>query len=232
LKTSIDGPATVQLATVDAGLVFQLFDNKGNLSDESAPVLKDFLSDESIVKVGVGIDQDMLELYRLWGCSFEVHNRYDIGGIGCSDVGTTMSLKSLTKVVTKVELQKTRKLTMSDWSRVPLQTPQIAYAARDAWASAAILHELAGKHPSKFSTNSLIELLLVSELSMKELDIRAKARKVAKEKLQEIVGKVPRKSFSQDLSEDQRIEILTIEKILRDLAPPPLYRTDLQSLGL
>jgi ribonuclease D len=231
LKRSFDGPATVQLATVDAALVLHLVDNNGTPSDSSAPILREFLADKSFVKVGIGIDQDMLELYRLWGCSFDVHNRFDIGGIGSMDVRTTLSLKSLTKAVAKVELQKTRKLAMSNWSKVPLQIPQIAYAARDAWASAAILDQLAEKDPSKFSSEALIKLILTDELSMKELDTRAKGRKLAKTKLQEILGKGPTKVSRQNLSEDQRIEVLTMEKVLRDLAPPPLYRIDLGSLG-
>ena len=41
------------------------------------------------------------------------------------------------------ELNKSKRIVLSDWSKTPLSEEQISYSARDAWAAAAILEKLA-----------------------------------------------------------------------------------------
>jgi hypothetical protein len=59
-----DGPATVQLSTPTSCLIIQL-SSCGDGSALHAPeALREVISNERIIKVGVGIDDDALELYR------------------------------------------------------------------------------------------------------------------------------------------------------------------------
>ena len=158
----------------------------------------------------------------------------DLGGIG-SDTpkGNTASLRTLSKRVLGVDLPKSRKLAMSNWAKVPLTNQQVAYAARDAWASAAILHELGTNetnetkkkqhNPEVFSAESLLALLQtqLQECSIQELEEKARLRKDTKTKLFSILRtkdgeKVDRKT----LSEEQLEEVGRLERRMKELAPP------------
>jgi len=230
VKVKFQGPATVQLAVADAALVVQLVDSMGNPTDDTVPILQTVLSDESIVKAGVGIDQDMLELYRDWGCSGDFRGRFDMGGIGGKN-GRTVSLKALTKAVVGVEMEKSKKIAVSDWGKVPLSKTQIAYCARDAWAAAAIMTKLGETDPEAFSTLALIHLL-EDEVNMAELDKRASERKVAKTRYHEIVGKGDDKISMKDLPEDLREEAGQLTETMRKLAPPSTIVFDVGHLGI
>jgi len=54
-----EGPATLQLSTLDSCLLVHLAH-----APRSIPALQDLLQNSSILKAGVGIDDDALELYR------------------------------------------------------------------------------------------------------------------------------------------------------------------------
>ena len=229
LKTRFQGPATVQIAVNSAAIVVQLVDTNGNPSDATKSVLQTVLADHSIVKAGVGIDQDMLELYREWGCTFDITNRFDIGGLGATN-SQTVSLKNLTQTVVNVELLKSRKLAMSNWGQVPLTEAQISYCARDAWAAAAVMTELAKRDPDTFATAPLIHRLS-KELCIADLDTRAKGRKAAKTRFIEIVGRGADKVPLKDLSDLLRKEVVELEEVMRALAPPAPFRFDMSLLG-
>lgn len=229
MKAKFQGPATVQISVAHAAIVVQLVDANGNPSDVSAPILQSLFADKSIVKAGVGIDQDMLELYRAWDCTGDFVNRFDIGGIGAAN-GTTLSLKALTKAVTDVELLKSRKLAMSNWGIVPLKDTQIAYCARDAWAAAAITTELAERDPDTFSTAALVHLL-ESEFCISKLNERAQGRKVAKTRMIEILGKGADRVSKKKLTDELQREVEELEVVLRTLAPPSSLRYDILAFG-
>jgi ribonuclease D len=232
------GPATVQISVLEASLVLQIAqeDNfafadtmlRNVLADST---ILDVLADSTILKAGVGIDQDMLELFRCKPSSpMDVSGRMDIGGIGGSH-GRTSSLKNLAKTVLGVDLLKSKKLAMSPWGKAPLTDDQIAYAARDAWASAAILHELAERDPKTYSTQSLLDLVLAEECSVDHLDARAVARKEAKTKLFEIIRKEGEHVDRKDLSDEQLTEVAQFEKEMKELAPPRPFVFDVGPLG-
>jgi hypothetical protein len=170
----------------------------------------------------------MLELYRAWRCTFEIKNRFDIGGIGATS-SQTLSLKNLTQSVVNVELQKSRKLAMSNWGQVPLTEAQISYCARDAWAAAVIMTELAERDPNTFATAPMIHRLS-NERCIADLDTRAKGRKAAKTRFIEIVGKGADRVLLKDLSDLLRKEVGELEEIMRALAPPAPFRFDLSLL--
>ena len=63
-KSLPDGPATVQLATPESCLVVPLA-RCGDGSAKRAPAaLRDVINDEKVIKVGVEVDWDAIELYR------------------------------------------------------------------------------------------------------------------------------------------------------------------------
>jgi len=180
-KASFRGPATVQLSTPESSLVVQLTRRSRRPSRACVPILEAVFGDEKIIKAGVAIDQDMLELRQAWGIDFEAKSRMELGGIGVSpkDRGHTSGLKSLSRSVLGIDLPKPRRLAVSDWSRVPLTPSQLAYSARDAWVAAAVLEKLATHEPETFGTMALIERLR-SQTRLAELHQRWIRRKQAK----------------------------------------------------
>jgi hypothetical protein len=180
-KPAYQGPAVVQLATPESSLVVHLVKKSGRRSRGAAPTLQAVLRDERIVKAGASIDDDLLELCSVWG-SFEARSRLDLSLLASPQVG----LKTLTDKVLGVKLLKSRRQAMSDWSQVPLSDSQIAYAARDAWAGAAVCAELAMREPDLFDAPSLIEMLR-TERSLKDLYRRQRRRNRAKYWLSAVV---------------------------------------------
>jgi hypothetical protein len=235
LKVNFKGPAVVQLSVVDSALVLQLVRDDGVPCQDATSLLLDIMANPSILLTGVGLDLDILELTRYWGpdvmATANVCGRFDIGGIGAK-LGQTVSIKTLAKAVLGVELVKSRKIAISNWGKVPLTNPQIAYAARDAWTSAAVLHELAQRDPSTYSTESLLKLVAAQELPLLELDQRAMDRKKAKLQYLDIVGRGDDKRRRHELSEDERIQMDQLEAIMKELAPPRPFEFDVRSLGL
>ena len=97
------------------------------------------------------------------GLILEARSRLDLGGIRLVGHPTfnetnannnTVGLKTLAAEILGVKLDKPRRLAISDWSRVPLSANQIAYSARDAWASAAVVAELGKRGTSLPSYSS------------------------------------------------------------------------------
>lgn len=184
-KASFGGPATVQLATTESCLVVHLTRRNGRPSKACAPILEAILADASIVKAGTGIDQDVMELWDCWRGTLHARSRLDIGGIGSNHHGTT-GLQRLAKSILGVNLQKSKKHALSDWSQVPLTEAQLIYSARDAWSGAAIVSQLADADPDTFGTEALIDLLK-HETPMQELIERVQSRKRAKATLASIL---------------------------------------------
>ena len=126
-----------------------------------------------------------MELWDCWRGTLHARSRLDIGGIGSNRHGTT-GLQRLAKSILGVNLKKSKKQALSDWSQVPLTDAQLIYSARDAWSGAAIVSQLADADPDTFGTEALIDLLK-HEIPMQELIHRVQSRKKAKAKLASIL---------------------------------------------
>jgi len=224
-KVSFQGPATVQLATPTSVLVVHLLRRNGRPSVSCVPLLEAILADGSIVKAGTGIDQDMIELYRYWG-DLSCQSRLDLGGIGMKSPGSGMiGLKKLTKAILGVNLIKNKKISMSNWSQVPLSEEQLNYCARDAWAGAAIMEALAAADPNTYSTVRLIAMLSKTELNMAETNQRATERKRAKTRLKLLLeGDCINNADVQD-------EVQALRVIMKEQAPLGLVPFDILPLG-
>jgi ribonuclease D len=179
------GPATVQLSTVESSIVVHLAKQNGKSSLACTPMLEAILHDSSIVKAGCQIDDDLLELRNLRIPNLEATNRLDLCGLGRHQ--KVPGLKRLTASILGLDLPKHKRLSASDWSQVPLTEKQIVYAARDAWAAAAIMDHLASVDESVFGPRALAERLQSFELSLGDICRRQKNRKQAKALLSAIL---------------------------------------------
>ena len=210
-----DGPATIQLSTPDSCLIVQL-SQCGDGSAINAPaVLRDVINNPNVIKAGVGIEDDALELYRWsqkgnnrrrtqvpqdedhrsrqknFGSSslWEMSSRFDIGCIlPSSHPSRRLGLRDLANTILGVEIEKSKKLAMSNWGLRHLSLSQISYAARDAWVSAAILERLQRENNEVFGVNALLEMeFMKRQRSMKDVDERAAIRKRAKEEMKILI---------------------------------------------
>lgn len=249
-KASFQGPATVQIATTDASLVIHMIRRNGRPSRACAPIIEAVLSDASIVKAGAGIDHDLLELYDTWE-GLKAESRLELGGIGSDQsVHSSMGLQRLTRSVLQVDLPKSKRLAMSDWSQVPLTDMQLRYSARDAWAGAAIVDELARRDPDTFGSAALTEQLQ-DQRSLQDLYRRREARKEAKFRMTELLapyveqprarsrGKMdPRAAMRLAHSPSERIppplraRVSRLKKVLRDTSHEGHMVFDVAKLGI
>lgn len=154
----------------------------GRHSPACAPILKAVLCDGQFVKVGCGIDEDLMALHNLWNGGLDAKSRLDFGLMGASN--NRYGLKTLSRRLLGLNLPKPKRLALSDWSAVPLTNEQIVYGARDAWAGAAIAHKLAEKDPEMFSYESLVASLPSLETPIPQLAAKQERRRKAKQLLQ------------------------------------------------
>lgn len=137
-------PALLQIATEHTVFLFRLCHLHGDRESNSRiphnndtfSFLSPLLSNPSIVKAGVGIRGDIKDMQSLL--------QFDPSGV-CAlesmvkDTIQNHSLKALAAHFLKVQIPKSRKVTMSNWAvKEPLSQQQIQYAASDAWLGRAI----------------------------------------------------------------------------------------------
>jgi hypothetical protein len=226
-----EGPCTVQLATMNSCLVVHLFRKSGRPSMASVPILESVLSDDSIIKAGVGIDKDLVELCQAWR-SLEARSRLNLGGIGVKNGRKeTTSLKRLSKSILQVDLRKSRKLASGDWSHVPLLEKQIIYSARDAWAGAAIVEELQRRDPQTFSASNLKQLL-ANQPSIQEMAASAVKRKQARDELTQLLAPFQPRHFGNKVPTEIHREVSRLQGTIKASRPVPPISFDVQSLGI
>jgi 3'-5' exonuclease len=222
------------------------------------------MADNAIIKAGCSIDQDMMELYLYThhnqevartttfssqGFIHEARSRLDLGGIRLinsdddttdniqnnNNNGNTVGLKTLAAEILGVRLVKSTRLAASDWSRLPLTPAQIAYSARDAWTSAAIVAELANRRSA--SSSSLLDLcstmsncdggfgggIAKHERPIQELVQRQSKRKRAQRLLKHLVFLQTRR---QRIKQQQAMLMNDIDRDESVHTPPPsLFQT-------
>ena len=174
------GPAVVQLATPTHALVVHLSKASGRPSRACAPLIESVLRNEHVVKAGCAIDQDFIELHGKWN-GLEARSRFDLGGMS-GDKGSVAGLRTLCANLLRLDLPKSKRLAMSDWSQLPLTDDQITYCARDAWAGAAVAAELEAMLPETFSPEALTRRFH-SQRTLEDLSERLWNRRRAKQLL-------------------------------------------------
>mmetsp|Transcript_2651 Transcript_2651/g.4105 ORF Transcript_2651/g.4105 Transcript_2651/m.4105 type:complete len:356 (-) Transcript_2651:1724-2791(-) len=187
-----DGPATVQLSTPTSCLIIQLSCCGDGSALHAPAVLREVINNERIIKCGVGIAGDALELYR-WskesfedvGQHYELKSRFDLGCLLPHKTPPLRAgIKELGETVLGVSLNKSKKISMSNWGLRNLSDIQIAYAARDAWVAAAVIERLQKGNEEVFGTDSLMKSdFMKNQTPVEEMDERKREKKRLKEKL-------------------------------------------------
>lgn len=243
------GPATIQLAVHDAALVIHIAQDDYDDNDGGGPLLYDMLTfahsildDDSLLLAGVGMDQDLVELYRWEGNQDgklvpERPLRIDLGGIGAT-TGNAVGLRRLAASVLNVDIPKSRQLARSPWASAPLSNKEIAYAARDAWTAVAVLHRLNELDPERFAPDVLCEAIRnldeETERAGKVVSIADMSEQMAlRKKLRDEWKFLLEQKKVGELSEAGLEEMEVLEKRIRDLAPiKPLVFEVETSLGI
>lgn len=114
----------LQLASADAVYLFQL------RLIPFADRLQAILADPRIIKAGVAVRDDILELQKV--APFTAAGFVDLGDIARSQGIETNGLRNMTANFLGFRLSKTAQ--RSNWANPELSQRQILYAAADAWA--------------------------------------------------------------------------------------------------
>lgn len=134
----------LQISTTEEAFLFRI--NKTGLPK----VLTNLLENRSILKIGVGIRDDLKGLNKVTKFKpagfIELQDMVKAFGID------TFSLKGLAALVLNVRISKRQRL--SNWEMELLTQAQIDYAATDAWAALMIFNELMVLEPT-FQVKSL-----------------------------------------------------------------------------
>ncbi|MFL6659839.1 MAG: 3'-5' exonuclease [Massilia sp.] len=122
------GPHLVQLATDDAAYLFQIGANPA--ADVLTVVLKAVLESPAILKVGFGLKDDVKRLSAKLG--IETANVLDLSTALRKGEKNTLGAKTAVARYFGQALQKSKKITTTNWSMPRLSEKQILYAADDA----------------------------------------------------------------------------------------------------
>lgn len=216
----IPGLATIQLSTTKSSIIFHL-----SHCDEIPSALTEVLYNNEIAKIGVGIDEDMLDLYRNFGKFLEGRCRFDLAGIG-STQRQMVGLKRLLLNIVGVSLDKPKRISRSNWSSLPLSEQQLHYSARDAWAAVALMEKLRSKRPDVFGSKGSLFKMLESERTMQEIDERARKRKEVKSAYKQIFFKVKNFESKNEADADILKKFEELDKAMKILRPDGLIIFD------
>jgi ribonuclease D len=117
-------PSLVQFATASAVYLLQV-----QLQDLSDAV-RQILSSEKIIKVGVSVSDDMRNLRKLF--QFDERSVVDLGKVAKRHGMKQTGVRNLAGIFLGTRIPKGAKTT--NWAASRLSPQQIAYAATDAWA--------------------------------------------------------------------------------------------------
>jgi len=148
----------VQISTLDHCFLFRL--NKTNFP----PALADFLSDESVRKIGLSLRDDFSGLNKHQ--IFKPANFVDIQTIAQSYGIMELSLQKIYAILFGKKISKSQRL--SNWESPELTEQQQRYAATDAWASLQIYLQLMNEQ--KLSKTEVDKMVMKNFLEQKALN--------------------------------------------------------------
>jgi len=118
------GPHLVQLATDEFAYLFQIG------AAPAVEVLKAVLESDAILKVGFGLSDDLKRLRSKLG--IDAHNVLDLATALRKGERNTLGAKTAVARFFGQRLQKSKKITTTNWALPRLTEKQILYAADDA----------------------------------------------------------------------------------------------------
>jgi len=123
------GPHLVQLATDELAYLFQI--GSAASAQTALEVLKPVLESESILKVGFGLGDDLKRLRAKLG--IEARNVLDLAtAMRRRGERNTLGAKTAVARFFGKKLQKSRRITTTNWALPQLSDKQLLYAADDA----------------------------------------------------------------------------------------------------
>ena len=123
------GPHLVQLATDELAYLFQI--GSAASAQTALTVLKPVLESETILKVGFGLGDDLKRLRAKLGV--ETHNVLDLStALRRRGERNTLGAKTAVARFFGRKLQKSRRITTTNWALPQLSDKQVLYAADDA----------------------------------------------------------------------------------------------------
>jgi ribonuclease D len=123
------GPHLIQLATDDCAFLFQISTAKSG--EMFAGVLKAVLESTTIMKVGFGLSDDVKRLRGKLG--IDIANVLDLStALRTAGQRNTLGAKTAVARFFGQRLQKSKKITTTNWAMPRLSDKQILYAADDA----------------------------------------------------------------------------------------------------
>ncbi|NHZ63428.1 3'-5' exonuclease [Massilia genomosp. 1] len=122
------GPHLVQLATEELAYLFQI--GAGPAAEVAIGVLKAVLESTTILKVGFGLKDDIVRLQGKLG--IDARNVLDLSTALRKGERNTLGAKTAVARFFGQKLQKSKKITTTNWSLARLSDKQILYAADDA----------------------------------------------------------------------------------------------------
>lgn len=142
------GPHLIQLATFEKAYLFQV-------SADILNFLKPIFENADQIKVGFGLKNDA-HLFRKKGIELKsvIELSKCFGGFGITN---PVGVKNAIALLFQMNFPKSKSISTSNWSRKILTTPQIEYAAADAFAPVLIFEELLrlGQIPHDIPNTSL-----------------------------------------------------------------------------
>ncbi len=131
-KGKVNPPSLVQIASRDEVFLFHL---------RWVPLgecLASVFGDETIIKTGVAIENDLRYLNKLY--PFSSASTLDLGSVAKQNGLDIQSLRGLVAYFLQVHISKTEQC--SNWGKKNLTHRQVRYAATDAWVSLAIFERM------------------------------------------------------------------------------------------
>ena len=129
------GPHLVQLATIGTAWLFQTATPAANAL--AITVLKPVLEDERVLKVGFGLGDDVRRLKSKFG--IELRNVLDLStALRRRGERNPLGAKSAVERFLGQRLQKSKRITTTNWALPRLSDKQLQYAADDAHAALKI----------------------------------------------------------------------------------------------
>ncbi|WP_336953656.1 MULTISPECIES: 3'-5' exonuclease [unclassified Acinetobacter] len=127
------GPHLIQLATFEKAYLFQV-------SPDVLHFLTPFFENPDQIKVGFGLKNDA-HLFRKKG--IQLNSVIELSKCFSSfGFNNPLGIKNAMALLFKVNFPKSKSISTSNWSRKILTTPQIEYAAADAYAAILIFKAL------------------------------------------------------------------------------------------
>lgn len=131
-KGRVHQVSLVQIATDDICYLFRI--NKLGFTDG----LREFLEDESVIKVGLSLKDDFFMLHKL--SEFEPRGYVELQSMVKEYAITDASLQKIYGIIFGERISKSQRL--SNWEAAELTSAQQQYASIDAWACLRIYRRL------------------------------------------------------------------------------------------